>query len=148
MTLFNENIPLLTPRHYVLPLAQISMGHFVCHFPISWWCSSDRLVEEINLCRATLNCLPPGPQYRPMILHVLAALLRERYNHFGDEDSLKEAELCSKEVSNICESEELQSLLHTDNGSTGSMQWYIHASASTAGLEKEIRRSNDRLAVT
>ena len=83
-----------------------------------------------------------------MILHVLAALLRERYNHFGDEDSLKEAELCSKEVSNLCESEELRYLLHTDNGSTGSMQWYIHASASTAGLEKEIRRSNDRLAVT
>jgi len=147
MTLFNENIPLLPPGHYVLPLAQISMAQLVVSQSISGD-SSDRLVEAINFCRATLNCLPPGPQYRPMVLHILAALLRERYNYFGDEDSLKEAELCTEEVYNLCESEELQSLRYTDNGPTGSLLSHMHASTSISGLEKEIRRSNDRLAVT
>ena len=147
MTLFNENIPFLPPGHYILPLAQISMGQLVISQSVGGD-SSDRLVEAINFCRASLNCLPPGPQYRPMALHVLAALLRERYDYFGDEDSLKEAELCTEEVYNLCESEELQSLRYTDNGPTGSVLSHIHASASAAGLEKEIRRSNDRLAVT
>ena len=144
MTLFNENIPLLHPGHYILPLAQISMGQLV----ISQGDSSDRLVEAINFCRATLNCLPPGPQYRPMVLHILAALLRDRYNHFGDEDSLKEAELCTEEVYKLCGSEELESLRYTDNGPTGSLLSHMHASTSIAGLEKEIRRSDDRLAAT
>ena len=144
MTLFNENIPRF--GHYALQLARIAMAQLV--FPQSIGGNSlDRLVESINFCRATLNCLPPGPQYRPMLLFVLASMLRERYERFGHEESLKEADLCTEEVYSMCQSEELQSLRYTDNGPTGQLLSLMNADISIAGLEEEIRRSNDRFTV-
>jgi hypothetical protein len=147
MTLFNENIPRLPPGHQLLQIAHIGMARLVLSQYIGGN-SLDRLVESINLCRTTLNCLPPGPEYRPAVLFVLASMLRERYEHYGHEESLKEADLCTKEVHGMCQSEELQSLRYTDNGPTGQLLSLMNADISTAGLEEEILRSNDRLAVT
>jgi hypothetical protein len=103
MTLFNENIPHLPPGHYVLQLAQIGMAQLVSSQSIGGN-SLDRLVESINFCHATLNCLPPGPQYRPITLYVLASMLRERYERFGHEESLKEADFCAEEAYIMCQS--------------------------------------------
>lgn len=146
MTLFNENLPLLPTGHYLQPLAQVSMWHLTNSQSIGSD-TSDRVVEAINMCRALLNTLPAGPQYRPMPLYILARLLRQRYEHFGNEECLKEAELCTEEAFSLSQSEEFQSLCHTGNGPTSTMLPIINADSSMAGLEEEIRHSDERLAV-
>jgi hypothetical protein len=92
ITLFNENIPRLPPGHDALKFAQIGITQLVFSQSIGDN-SLDRLVESFNFCRANLNLnrTPPGPEYRPAALYVLASLLRERYNRIGHEESLKEA---------------------------------------------------------
>ncbi|KAH8996333.1 CHAT domain-containing protein, partial [Lactarius akahatsu] len=70
--------------------------------------------EVINCCRATLNCFPPGNQYRTMCLHVLAGLLRGRYEHFGREECLREADFCTEEALTLYESENLRYLRDSD----------------------------------
>ncbi|KAH9996702.1 CHAT domain-containing protein, partial [Russula compacta] len=142
---FRHNFPLLLTGHYLRPLAQVAMWNLTISQSIGSD-TSGRLVEEINMCRALLNNLPAGRQYRAITLHVLATLLRQRYEYFGNEECLKEAELCTEALS-LCQSEEIQSLRDTDNGSTSTMLSLINADSSMAGLEEEIRRSDERLAV-
>ena len=141
MALFNEHIPLLPPRHYMRSLAQMAMGSFTIS-------QSESIEESINACRAALNCLPSGRQYRPMCLYVLASLLRERYKYFGNEECLREAELCANEAFSSYQSENLQSLRDSDSGPTSTILSLIHANSSMAGLEEEVRRSHERLADT
>ena len=99
MALFNDNIPLLPPGQYMRPLAQGTVAELFISQSIGGDSSpSDGLVEAINHFRAILNYYPPGTQHRPMALFVLSLLLRQRHRAFGDEECLKEAELCVKEA--------------------------------------------------
>ena len=147
MALFNEYFPLLPSGHYLQPLARLEMGLITTVQPTGGD-ESDSLEEMIDSCRAILNCLPPGSQYRTMCLHALAELLRGRYKRFGREECLREADLCTEEALTLYESENLQSLRDSDGGSTSTILSIIHANGSTAALEEEIQRSHERLSRT
>ncbi|KAH9048443.1 CHAT domain-containing protein [Lactarius hengduanensis] len=145
--LYNEYLPLLPSGHYLQPLARLAMG-LAATVHSKGGDESDGHDEAINCCRATLNCFPPGSQYRTMCLHVLAVLLRGRYEHFGREECLREADFCTEEALTLYESENLRSLRDSDGGLASTMLSLIHANASTAALEEEIQYSHERLSGT
>ncbi|KAI0249199.1 hypothetical protein BJV78DRAFT_712607 [Lactifluus subvellereus] len=147
MALFNEHLPLLPPRHHTRILAQMGIMLLIVTRSAGGDIP-DGVEEGINGCRAALNCLPSGRQYRPICLYVLALLLRERHKYFGNEECLREAELCANEAFSSYQSENLQSLRGSDNGPTSILLSLIHADSSIAGLEEEVRHSHERLAST
>ncbi|KAI9465714.1 CHAT domain-containing protein [Lactarius psammicola] len=146
MALYNEYLPLL-PSGTLQPLAPMAIA-LVATNQSTGGDESDSHEEMINSCRATLNCLPLGSQYRPMCLHLLAELLRGRYGLFGREECLREADLCTDEALTLYESENLQSLRDSDGGQASTILSLIHASGSTAALEEEIQHSHERLSGT
>ncbi|KAH9006571.1 CHAT domain-containing protein [Lactarius hatsudake] len=147
MALYKEYLPLLPSGHYLQSSARLAMG-LAATVHSKGGDESDGHDEAINCCRATLNCFPPGSQYRTMCLHVLAGLLRGRYERFGREECLREADLCTEEALTLYESENLRSLRDSDGGLTSTMLSLIHANASTAALEEEIQYSHERLSGT
>jgi hypothetical protein len=109
MALYNEYLPLLPSGHYLQPLARMAII-LVAITEATGGAESDSDEVTINSLRATLNCLPPGSQYRSMVLHTLAGLLRARYERFGREECLKEANLCAEQALALYNTENLQSL--------------------------------------
>jgi tetratricopeptide (TPR) repeat protein len=147
MALYNEYFPLLSSGHYLRPLAPLSIA-LVATVQPTGSDKSDSDEEMINCCRAALNCLPPGSQYRSTCLYALGRLLRDRYERFGREECLREADLCTEEALSLYESENLQSLRDSDGGSISTLLSLIHAKGSTAALEEEIQQSHKRLSRT
>ncbi|KAF8273444.1 CHAT domain-containing protein [Lactarius quietus] len=129
MALYNEYLPLLPSGHYLQPLARAAIALVATTHPTG--CDeSDRV------------------QYRSMCLHVLAEFLRTRYERFGREECLREADLCAKEALTLYESENLRSLRDSDGGQTSTMLSLVHANGSTAALGEEIQLSHERLSRT
>jgi hypothetical protein len=146
MALYNEYLPLLPSGHYLQPLARVAIALVATSQPGGD--ESDSLEETINCLRATLDCLPPESQYRSMSLYVLAKLPETRYERFGREECLREADLCAEEALTIYHSENLQSLCDCDGGPASTILSLIHANGSTVALEEEIQRSHERLSGT
>lgn len=147
VALYNEYLPLLPSGHYLQPLARVAITLVATAQPTGGD-ESDNLEETINCLRSTLTCLPPGSQYRSVCLFVLAGFLRSRYERFGREECLREADLCAEEALTLYETENLQSLRDSDGGSTSTILSLIHANGSAAALEEEIRHSHERLSDT
>lgn len=145
--LYNKYLPLLPSGHYLQPHARLAMA-LVATIQPTGGDESDSHEEMINCYRTTLNCLPTGSQYRSACLHGLAGLLRGRYERFGREECLREADLCTEEALTLYESENLQSLRDSDGGLMSTLLSLIHADSSTAALEEEIRYSHERLSGT
>jgi hypothetical protein len=95
---------------------------------------SDSDEVTINSLRATLNCLPPGSQYRSMVLHTLAGLLRARYERFGREECLREADLCAEQALayTILRTSNLSNAI--DGGSMSTILSLIHANGSPRSI--------------
>ena len=146
MALYNEYLPLLPSGHYLQPLARMAITLVAAQATGSDESDSNEMM--INSLRATLNCLPPGNQYRSMSLHTLAELLRARYERFGREECLREANLCAEQALALYNTESLQSLHSTDGGSISTILSLIHANGSAAALEEEIQRSHERVSRT